>query len=230
MEFLGGENIDLLLEVCEDMKISRNTLINYAKVFYDNTPDTSSIDIMNLNKSFLLHMSHQSSTIGIYDKKEGNGTPLVEYKNDYALKVPPQPSFLDTAEVSTEELDILIQQKLKERDNELSEIQKLYNPDDKIESVKLIKISDVLADLNVFNDDDDLIANEASKQKVSIGNTIVYNYNQNDPPQQLNTGENMNDKIERIFTSLTAIVEHMNIIDKKLDSLALSIDLLQNKT
>lgn len=226
MEFLGGENIDLLLEVCEDMKISRNTLINYAKVFYDNTPDTSSIDIMNLNKSFLLHMSHQSSTIGIYDKKEGNGTPLVEYKNDYALKVPPQPSFLDTSEVSTEELDILIQQKLKERDNELSEIQKLYNPDDKIESVKLIKISDVLADLNVFNDDDGLIANEASKQKVSIGNTIVYNYNQNDPPQQLNTDENMNDKIEKIFTTLTAIVERMNIIDKKLDSLALSNDLL----
>jgi hypothetical protein len=225
MEFLGRENIDLLLEVCEDMKISRNTLINYAKVFYDNTSDTSSIDIMNLNKSFLLHMSHQSSTIGIYDKKEGNTTPLVEYKNEYALKVPPQPSFLDTAEVSTEELDILIQQKLKERDNELTEIQKLYNPDDKIESVKLIKISDVLADLNVFNDDDDdLIVNEVSKQKVSIGNTIVYNYNQNDPPQQLNSGVNMNDKIEKIFTTLTTIIEHMNIIDKKLDSLVVSIE------
>jgi antitoxin component YwqK of YwqJK toxin-antitoxin module len=139
--------------------------------------------------------------------------------------VPPQPSFLDTAEVSTEELDILIQQKLKERDNELTEIQKLYNPDDKIESVKLIKISDVLADLNVFNDDDDdLIVNEVSKQKVSIGNTIVYNYNQNDPPQQLNTGVNMNDKIEKIITTLTTIIEHMNIIDKKLDSLVVSIE------
>jgi hypothetical protein len=224
MEFLGGENIDLLLEVCEDMKISRNTLINYAKVFYDNTPDTSSIDIMNLNKSFLLHMSHQSSTIGIYDKKEGTTPPLVEYKNEYALKVPPQPSFLDTSEVSTEELDILIQQKLKERDNELNEIQKLYNPDDKIESVKLIKISDVLSELNVFNDEDDIIANEVSKQKVSIGNTTVYNYNQNDPPEQLNIFENRDDKIEKIFTTLNAIIQHMDIIDKKLDSLSVSLE------
>jgi len=224
MEFLGGENIDLLLEVCEDMKISRNTLINYAKVFYDNTPDTSSIDIMNLNKSFLLHMSHQSSTIGIYDKKEGNTPPLVEYKNEYALKVPPQPSFLDTSEVSTEELDILIQQKLKERDNELNEIQKLYNPDDKIESVKLIKISDVLSELNVFNDEDDIIVNELSKQKVSIGNTTVYKYNQNDPPEQLNNFENRDDKIERIFTTLNAIIQHMDIIDKKLDSLSVSLE------
>jgi len=225
MEFLGRENIDLLLEVCEDMKISRNTLTNYAKVFYDNNPDTSSMDIMNLNKSFLLHMSHQSSTIGIYDKKEGNTPPLVEYKNEYALKVPPQPSFLDTSEVSTEELDILIQQKLKERDSELTEIQKLYNPDDKIESVKLIKISDVLADLNVFNEDD-LIVNENTKQRVSIGNTIVYNYHQNDPPEQLNIRENKDDKLEKIFTLLNAIVEHIDVLDKKMDSLDVAIQSL----
>jgi len=226
MEFLGRENIDLLLEVCEDMKISRNTLTNYAKVFYDNNPDTSSMDIMNLNKSFLLHMSHQSSTIGIYDKKEGNTTPLVEYKNEYALKVPPQPSFLDTSEVSTEELDILIQQKLKERDNELTEIQKLYNPEDKIESVKLIKISDVLADLNVFNEDDDFIMNETNKQKVSIGNTFVYNYNENDPPEQLNIRENKDDKLEKIFTILNAIVEHIDVLDKKMDNLNVAIQSL----
>jgi hypothetical protein len=226
MEFLGRENIDLLLEVCEDMKISRNTLTNYAKVFYDNNPDTSSMDIMNLNKSFLLHMSHQSSTIGIYDKKEGNTTPLVEYKNEYALKVPPQPSFLDTSEVSTEELDILIQQKLKERDNELTEIQKLYNPDDKIESVKLIKISDVLADLNVFNEDDEIIMNETNKQKVSIGNTFVYNYNENDPPEQLNIRENRDDKLEKIYTILNAIVEHIDVLDKKMDNLDVAIQSL----
>lgn len=226
MEFLGRENIDLLLEVCEDMKISRNTLTNYAKVFYDNNPDTSSMDIMNMNKSFLLHMSHQSSTIGIYDKKEGNTTPLVEYKNEYALKVPPQPSFLDTSEVSTEELDILIQQKLKERDNELTEIQKLYNPEDKIESVKLIKISDVLADLNVFNEDDDLIMNEPNKQKVSIGNTFVYNYNENDPPEQLNISENKDDKLEKIYTILNAIVEHIDVLDKKMDNLDVAIQSL----
>jgi len=226
MEFLGRENIDLLLEVCEDMKISRNTLTNYAKVFYDNNPDTSLMDIMNLNKSFLLHMSHQSSTIGIYDKKEGNTPPLVEYKNEYALKVPPQPSFLDTSEVNNEELDILIQQKLKERDNELSEIQKLYNPDDKIESVKLIKISDVLADLNVFNEDNEIMLNETSKQKVSIGNTFVYNYDQNDPPEQLNIRENRDDKIEKIFTLLNTIVEHIDVLDKKMDSLDVAIQSL----
>lgn len=226
MEFLGRENIDLLLEVCEDMKISRNTLINYAKVFYDNNPDTSTMDIMNLNKSFLLHMSHQSSTIGIYDKKEGSTPPLVEYKNEYALKVPPQPSFLDTSEVNTEELDILIQQKLKERDNELSEIQKLYNPDDKIESVKLIKISDVLADLNVFNEDDDLIVNETIKQKVSIGNTFVYNYDQNDHPEQLNIRENKDDKLDKIFTLLGTIIDYIDVLDKKMDSLDVAIQSL----
>jgi hypothetical protein len=192
MEFLGKENIDLLLEVCEDMKISRNTLINYAKVFYDNNPDTYLMDIMTMNKSFLLHMSHQASTIGIYDKNEDNVPQTVEYKNEYAVKVPPQPSFLDTNEVNTEELDVLIQQKLKERDNELNEIQKLYNPDDKIESVKLIKISYILADLNVFNDD------EVNKQKVSIGDTVVYNYDQNAPPEQLTILENKDDKLDKL--------------------------------
>ena len=220
MEFLGKENIDLLLEVCEDMKISRNTLINYAKVFYDNNPDTYLMDIMTMNKSFLLHMSHQASTIGIYDKNEDNVPQTVEYKNEYAVKVPPQPSFLDTNEVNTEELDVLIQQKLKERDNELNEIQKLYNPDDKIESVKLIKISYILADLNVFNDD------EVNKQKVSIGDTVVYNYDQNAPPEQLTILENKDDKLDKldiIINTLNAIVQHMNIIDKKLDSLPVLI-------
>lgn len=216
MDFLGSENIDLLLEVCEDMKIQRNTLINYAKIFYDNNPNSSSSDIMDLNKSFLLHMSHQSSTIGIYDKKEGNAPQVIEYKNEYALKIPQQPSFLDTTEVVNEELDTLIQQKLKERDNELIEIQKLYNPDDKIESVKLIKISDVLADLNVFNDDD---YDEAGKQKVSIGNTVVYNYDQNEPPEQLTICEDRDKKIEEIYNILSKIMDHMNIIDKKIDSL-----------
>jgi hypothetical protein len=212
MDFLGSENIDLLIEVCEDMKISRNTLTNYAKVFYDNNQESSSSDIMSLNKSFLLHMSQQSSTIGIYDKNEGNVQPLVEYKNDYALKIPQQPSFLDTSDIVNEELDVLIQQKLKERDNELIEIQKLYNPDDKVESVKLIKISDVLADLNVFSD---IGEDGTNKQKVSIGDTIVYNYDQNDPPEQLNRDE----KIEEIFNILNKILDHMNMIDKKIDSL-----------
>jgi hypothetical protein len=223
MEFLGRENIDLLLEVCEDMKISRNTLINYAKVFYDNTSDTSSIDIMNLNKSFLLHMSHQSSTIGIYDKKEENViAPLVQYTNEYAVKIPPPPVFLDNSETNNEELDVLIQNKLKERDNELVEIQKLYNPDDKIESVKLIKISEVLAELDVFsNEDNDIpIVNELTKQKVSIGDTVVYNYNNNDPPQQLNNRE---DKLDQLFNTLKSIIEYMEVIDKKLDDLNISI-------
>jgi hypothetical protein len=87
-------------------------------------------------------MSHQSSTIGIYDKKEDNNVAqLVQYTNEYAVKIPPQPVFLDDSEMNNEELEVLIQHKLKERDNELAEIQKLYNPDDMIESVKLIKIS-----------------------------------------------------------------------------------------
>jgi hypothetical protein len=222
MNFLGNDNIDLLLEVCEDMKISRDTLTNYAKIFYDNIQDASLQDIMNLNKSFLLHMSHQSSTIGIYDKKEKNAiSPLVQYTNEFALKIPPQPVFLDNSETNNEELDVLIQHKLKERDNELVEIQKLYNPDDKIESVKLIKISDVLAELDVFSNEDDIpTVNENNKQKVTIGDTVVYNYNNYDPPKQIYKGD---DKMEEIFTTLKSIVEHMNVIDKKLDVLNVSI-------
>jgi hypothetical protein len=217
MNFLGNENVDLLLEVCEDMKISRDTLTNYAKIFYDNIQNASSQDVMNLNKSFLLHMSHQSNTIGIYDKKEeDNISTLLEYTNEFAVKIPQQPNFLDNSEMNNEELEVLIQHKLKERDNELIEIQKLYNPDDKIESVKLIKISDVLAELNVFDNDND-------KQRVSIGDTVVYNYNKDDPPEQLNTTDNTTDNTtNQIFDALNAIIQHMNIIDKKLDDLRIS--------
>jgi hypothetical protein len=219
MEFLGEENIDLLLEVCEDMKISRDTLTNYAKIFYDATHgDITMTDIMERNKSFLLHMNQQSSTIGIYNKKEDDVvTPLVQYTNEFALKIPPQPSFLDTYEPNNEELDVLIQQKLNERDIELMEIQKLYNPDDKIESVKLIKISEVLAELDVFSNEDDIPnVNEVNRQKVTIGDTVVYNYNNYDPPEQLN---NRDDKMEELFNTLKSIIENMNVIDKKLDVL-----------
>jgi hypothetical protein len=228
MDFLGNENVDLLLEVCEDMKISRDTLANYAKIFYDNIQNASSQDIMNLNKSFLLHMSHQSSTIGIYDKKEENTVaPLVQYTNEFAVKTPPQPTFLDNSEMNTEELEVLIQNKLKERDNELIEIQKLYNPEDKIESVKLIKISDVLAELNVFSDEDNILpsVNENDRQRVSIGNTVVYNYNNDDPPEQLN---NINTDRDQIFDLLNSIIQYMNIMDKKIDDLNISIQTLIN--
>ena len=219
MNFLGNENIDLLLEVCEDMKISRDTLANYAKIFYDNIQPTTSQDIMNLNKSFLLHMSHQSSTIGIYDKKEDNNVAqLVQYTNEYAVKIPPQPVFLDDSEMNNEELEVLIQHKLKERDNELAEIQKLYNPDDMIESVKLIKISDVLAELDVFNNEDDTsVVKDDNKQRVSIGDTVIYNYNSNDPPGEINNNR------DNIFDTLNLIIQHMNIIDKKLDDMNISI-------
>lgn len=224
MEFLGQENIDLLLEVCEDMKISRDTLANYAKIFYDSTHDDITMtDIMERNKSFLLHMNHQSSTIGIYNKKEDDVVvPLVQYTNEFALKIPPQPTFLDTYEPNNEELDVLIKQKLNERDSELMEIQKLYNQDDKIESVKLIKISEVLADLNIFNDDEDVrLAKENNKHKVSIGNTVVYNYQENEPPKQINIQANTNydNKMEQILTILNFIVEKINVIDNKMSSL-----------
>jgi hypothetical protein len=224
MEFLGEENIDLLLEVCEDMKISRDTLTNYAKIFYDATHgDITMTDIMERNKSFLLHMNQQSSTIGIYNKKEDDVvTPLVQYTNEFALKIPPQPSFLDTYEPNNEELDVLIQQKLNERDIELMEIQKLYNPDDKIESVKLIKISEVLADLNIFNDDEDVqLPKENNKHRVSIGNTVVYNYQENEPPKQIKIQPtaNYDTKNEQILTILNVIVEKINDMDNKMSSL-----------
>lgn len=224
MDFLGEENIDLLLEVCEDMKISRDTMTNYAKIFYDATHgDITMTDIMERNKSFLLHMNQQSSTIGIYNKKEEDVViPLVQYTNEFALKIPPQPSFLDTYEPNNEELGVLIQQKLNERDSELLEIQKLYNPDDKIESVKLIKISDVLADLNIFNDDeDDQLPKENNKPRVSIGNTVVYNYQENEPPKQIHIQPttNYDTKIEQILTILNVIVEKINDIDNKMSSL-----------
>jgi hypothetical protein len=177
---------------------------------------------MDLNKSFLLHMSQNAHTVGIHDKKDGGTVaPAVPYTNEFVLKIPQKSPFLDTnpdTNTSSEELEVLIQQKLKERDSELFEIQKHYNPEDKIESVKLIKISDVLADLNVLGDENDIpIANENNKQKVTIGDTVVYNYNKNDPPEQLNVNN------EEIVDTLKSIIAHMNIIDKKLDDLIISI-------
>lgn len=228
MDFLGRENIDLLYEVCEDMNITKDTLTNYAKIFYDASHnDTNIVDIMSKNKSFLLHMSQQSSTFGICDKKDEDIiTPLVQYTNEFSLKIPPQPSFLDTSEPNNEELDVLIQQKLKERDNELTEILKLYNPDDKVESVKLIKISDVLSDLNIFNDEEVIpTAKEGSNPKVTIGNTVIYNYQSNDPPEHLNIQpvNNYDNKMDEIFTILYSIINDMNIIDKKLDNLNITL-------
>ena len=200
MEFLGNDNIDLLVEVCEDMNIPRNAMTNYEKIFYDNFQDPSSRNIMDLNKSFLLHMSKNISTLNTRDDKTD-------------LTIPP--------ETNNDDLEVLIQQKIKERDNELIEIRKKYNPEDQIDSVKLIKISDVLPDVNVLDDNSNSNVNENNKQKVSIGNTVVYNYNKYDPPEQLNVNENNNN--EEIVSTLKSIIEHMNIIDKKLDDLFVSI-------
>ena len=57
---------------------------------------------------------------------------------------------------------------MKERENDLLNIQRSYNPDDIVESVRLIKISDVLAELNVF-DEDPIVSD---KPKVTIGDTV----------------------------------------------------------
>lgn len=215
MEFLSRDNIDLLFEVCEDMNITRDTLTNYAKIFYDNYNGDVTNDIMEMNKSFLLHMSVQASSVGIYDKKDSPPTVQMEYKNEFALKLPPQPSFLDTTETSHEELNILIEQKMKERENELLDIQRSYNPDDTVESVRLIKISDVLAELNVFDED--------PKPKVTIGDTVYYNYKEDEAPNQMKKIELRGEKVERIETMFHSIIQYMDIIDKKLDVLNTTI-------
>jgi hypothetical protein len=219
MEFLSRDNIDLLFEVCEDMNISRDTLTNYAKIFYDNYPGGITNDIMEMNKSFLLHMSAQSSTVGIYDKKDSPPTVQMEYKNEFALKLPPQPSFLDTTESPNEELNVLIEQKMKERENELLNIQRSYNPDDIVESVRLIKISDVLAELNVF-DEDPIVSD---KPKVTIGDTVYYNYKEDEAPNQIKQIDLRDEKVERIKTMFQSLIHHMDIIDKKMDILTTTI-------
>jgi hypothetical protein len=216
MEFLSSDNIDLLFEVCEDMNITRDTLTNYAKIFYDNYNGNVTHDIMEMNKSFLLHMSVQSSSVGIYDKKDSTTPVQMEYKNEFALKLPPQPSFLDTTESSHEELNVLIEQKMKERENELLDIQRSYNPDDVVESVRLIKISDVLAELNVFDDDSQTITD---KPKVTIGETVFYNYKEDDAPNQIKQLEIRDEKIEKIETMFHSIIKYMDIIDKKMDTI-----------
>ena len=59
MSFLSNENTYLLYEVCEDLQISKDELINYAKIFYDNYNDsTSDKDIMKMNKSFITHITY----------------------------------------------------------------------------------------------------------------------------------------------------------------------------
>jgi hypothetical protein len=215
MEFLSRDNIDLLFEVCEDMNITRDALTNYAKIFYDSYNGDVTNDIMEMNKSFLLHMSVQASSVGIYDKKDSPPTVQMEYKNEFALKLPPQPTFLDTTETSHEELNILIEQKMKERENELLDIQRTYNPDDIVESVRLIKISDVLAELNVFD--------EEPKPKVTIGETVYYNYKEDEAPNQIKQIELRDEKVEKIETMFLSIIKYMDIIDKKLDVLDTTI-------
>jgi len=228
MEFLSRDNIDLLFEVCEDMNITRDTLTNYAKIFYDNYTGSISSDIMEMNKSFLLHMSVQSSSVGIYDKKDNTPPVQLEYKNEFALKLPPQPSFLDTTETPHEELNILIEQKMKEREIELLDIQRTYNPDDVVESVKLIKISDVLSQLNVFDEDD--------KPKVTIGDTVYYNYKEDDAPNKLSPdikqieikNEIKEERLDQIETMIKNVLEYMEVIDKKLEILNNSIQTFIN--
>lgn len=216
MEFLSRDNIDLLFEVCEDMNITRDTLTNYAKIFYDNYNGGITDDMMEMNKSFLLHMSVQSSSVGIYDKKDSPPPVQMAYKNEFALKLPPQPSFLDTTESSNEELNVLIEQKMKERENELLDIQRSYNPDDVVESVRLIKISDVLAELNVFDEESQTITD---KPKVTIGETVYYNYNEDDAPSQIKQIELRDEKVEKIETMFHSIIQYMDIIDKKLETI-----------
>jgi hypothetical protein len=217
MSFLSNDNIILLLEVCQDLSVTKEELTSFAKIFYFNY-DGSHNDIMAINKSFIMHMT--------YIKKQKTPEPKVSYLNEYDSKPPDPPLFLDKMDTSNIQIENLIADKLKEREMDLIQIQKSYNPDIDIESVKLIKISDVIADMNIFDElPNDSESSILSKPRVSIGNTTTYMYEEDShivyplPQENENVVDNgvengMNKKLNIILDRLIQIEEMLKSLLK----------------
>ena len=200
MEFLSEENIKMLCEIHETPPLSFEMMKTYASLFMSQHNDKINGDnLLELNKNFLihLHLHHQTNRIEIPKLTKNHS-----YVNEYAPPIPSTPEFLlssEQDEVLTDgSLDILIQTKMKEREDELLNIRSQFNtPDEPPESVKLIKISNILTDFDLTETPESTI--DDSKKKISIGSTTVFEYNESEPPNKTtNSLEMIKMDIERL--------------------------------
>ena len=220
MDFLSEENIKMLCEIHETPPLSFDMMKNYASVFISqHNEKIISDNLLELNKNFLihLHLHHQTNRNEIPKLTKNQS-----YVNEYVPPIPPTPDFLlssEQDEVLTDgSLDILIQTKMKERENELINIRSQFNtPDEPVESVKLIKISNLLTDLDLMETSD--VINVDLRKKISIGSTTVFEYNENEPPNKTtNSLETIKMDIERLNEIhneyVTLLQSIMNNMDK----------------
>ena len=200
MEFLSDDNIYMLCEIHDNLKVSFEMMKNYATL-YVNQVDTTQVkldNLLELNKSFLLHLHIHYQSFRDTHQNSHTTQNSMEYVNEYAPQIPEPPSFLTSVKeeegLTEGHLNLLIEQKMRERENELLTIQTQYkSADEPPESVKLIKISnDILTDLPLIEDTDDpyIIENEISpsqytgKKRISIGDTTIFNYSDIEPPNK----------------------------------------------
>jgi len=199
MEFLSDDNIYMLCEIHDNLKVSFEMMKSYATL-YVNQFDTTQVkpdNLLELNKGFLIHLHIHCQSFRDTPQKSYTTQNSMEYVNEYAPQIPQTPSFLASVEeegLAEGPLNILIQQKMRERDEELLTIQTQYkSAEESLESVKLIKISnDILTDLPLIEDVDEayIIENEispsrdTSKKRITIGDTTIFNYSDREPPNK----------------------------------------------
>ena len=225
MDFLSDENISMLCEVHDNVPVSFEMMKSYATLFIKQSDNMklNVEDLLVLNKNFLIHLHahYQTFRNTTSNTFTHNNT---EYVNEYVPPIPPTPSFLvssiDDEGLAEGPLNDLIQQKMKEREDELLNIQTQYNsPEEQPESVKLIKISNILADLPLLEINEELLPQDKTKKNISIGDTIVFEYSEHDPPNKIiNTIENLKSKVKSLYalheTYLSFIHEINEIIGR----------------
>jgi len=225
MEFLSDENISMLCEIHDNVPVSFEMMKNYATLFIKQSDITqiNMDDLLVLNKNFLIHLHAHYQTFRNTTANTFTHTN-VEYVNEYVPPIPPTPSFLvssiDDEGLAEGPLNVLIQQKLKERENELLSIQQYNSHEEQPESVKLIKISNILTDLPLLEIEEENLSQDKSKKNISIGDTFIFEYGENDPPNKtINTFEVLKLKLKSLYTlhetylstlrEMNEIIEHM---------------------
>ena len=221
MEFLSEENIRMLCEIHENPPLSFEMMKNYASLFISQHNNID--NLLLLNKNFLIHLHlHYQANRNVVSKTQTYNTEL-EYVNEYDPPIPPTPNFsLSTNQDSVltdGPLNVLIQNKLKEREDELLTIQSQFNSSEESpESVKLIKISDVISDLSFLETDYEI---DNSKKKISIGNTTIFEYNENEPPSKTtNIYDTIKESVKRMNRLNEIHTEYLSTLNKLIEGLS----------
>lgn len=223
MDFLTDDNIRMLCEIHEEPPLSFEMMRNYATLFKNQNMNTHIVsdDLLVMNKNFLIHLHlHYQSSRNVKVNSQPYTSNAVEYVNEYIQPIPPTPSFLMSTNeeegLSEGPLNVLIQHKMKEREDELFTIRNQYNSQEESpESVKLIKISNILSDLPLIEESfevENLLDKSSNTKKISIGDTTVFEYSENDPPNKtLNIIETFKINCKRINL---LHIEYMKLINE----------------